>query len=306
MLRFKYWVKNFFGFPRAQVNGFVILLILVSLSLFSEPVWSWFIRNREPDFTAEKAKLDSLIAIWNVPKPSPLHKQPPDVPLKLFPFDPNIVSQEKLTALGFSEMLAKRIVKYREKGGKFRRKSDLAKIYGMDSSFYHQIYGFIVLPEKTERATVVRKKTPAKDIFASVKKLDKFDLNKVDTAGLKLVNGIGEKLSLRILKYREAIGGFVNINQLKEIYGLDTLVVSRLAERAIIGDDFQPTKININTASEKQLAAHPYIRKAAKAIVSYRFQHGNFRSVDEITNVASIDETTRRKILPYLKIDDGL
>jgi competence ComEA-like helix-hairpin-helix protein len=307
MLRFKIWVKNFFGFPRAQVNGFVILLILVSLFLFSEPAWHWFIQNQSRDFTSDKAKLDSLIALWGATETSPNEEKPPvRASSKLFPFDPNHVSPGDLAALGFSDQLAKRIVRYREKGGRFRIKSDLAKIYGIDSTFYRQLYPFISLAERTERRIAAQKKFPKNEGKEVAKRTEKFDLNKADSSQLKQINGIGDKLSLRILKYRDALGGFINMEQLNEVYGLDSLVINRLAETTIITSGFEPAKLDINTASEKQLADHPYLRKVAKAIVSYRFQHGDFKTVDEIRKVATLDEKTIQKIAPYVKVDNAL
>src|SRR5688572_999114 len=306
MLRFKYWVKNFFGFPRAQVNGFVILLILVGLFLFSEPAWHWFKQNQTRDFTSDKAKLDSLIALWETPETSSNGEAPLHTSSQLFAFDPNTVSPENLAALDFPDQLIKRIMKYREKGGRFRIKSDLAKIYGIDSAFYRRLYPFISLAERTERRVAAQKNFPKKAANEVAKNPEKFDLNQADTSQLKRVNGIGEKLSLRILKYRDAIGGFITMEQLKEVYGLDSLVIKRLAETTIIASGFEPAKININTASEKQLADHPYLRKVAKAIVSYRFQHGNFETVDEIRKVATLDEKTIEKIAPYVKVDNAL
>ena len=84
---------------------------------------------------------------------------------------------------------------------------------------------------------------------------EKFDLNNADTSQLKKIYGIGDKLSMRILKYRDVLGGFVGMDQLKEVYGLDSLVINRLIENSTIQNEFQPKKININTASEKQLSS---------------------------------------------------
>ena len=138
------------------------------------------------------------------------------------------------------------------------------------------------------------------------KALEKFDLNNADTSQLKKIYGIGDKLSMRILKYRDVLGGFVDMDQLKEVYGLDSLVIDRLIENSTIQNEFQPKKININTASEKQLSTHPYLNKVAKAIISYRFQHGDFKAVEDIRNVSSLDEKSVQRIIPYLKVNDEL
>jgi competence protein ComEA len=88
------------------------------------------------------------------------------------------------------------------------------------------------------------------------------------------------------------------------VYGLDSLVVDRLAESSFIPEDFQPRRINLNTATEEELAVHPYIsRRMARAIVTYRFQHSKYASVDDLRNVLQLSEEQRAAIKPYLTVD---
>lgn len=305
MFKIRHWIKDFFGFSRSQVNGFIILLTLTTLFLFSEPLWHWWVSTRTPDSLSDRAILDSLVASWNQAKMETKGQQVSDTQqVVLSPFDPNTSTTKDLISLGFSQSLAVRLTRYREKGGEFRIKSDLRKIYGLDSTFYDQIYPFILLPERKAFSEKVWRKPEPKNVLAPKKISVKFDLNNADTSQLKKIYGIGDKLSLRILKYRDVLGGFVDMHQLKEVYGLDSLVIHRLFENSTIQRDFQPTKININTASEKQLSSHPYLSKVAKAIVSYRFQHGDFKAVDEIRNVGVLDETSVQRVVPYLKVNE--
>ncbi len=306
MFWLKYWIKNFFGFSRSQVNGFTLLLVLATMLLFSEPIWHWWAKNRPTNNMKDKATLDSLIATWDTKRPSIETTETREITQKLFHFNPNDATSENLLRLGFPENVAPRIIKYREKGGKFRIKSDLLKIYGVDSSFYHRIHSFINLPEQHAPTYKPEKRRSEKETVLVKKSFEKFDLNSADTAQLKKIYGIGEKLSMRILKYRDVLGGFVAMNQLKEVYGLDSVVINRLIENSEIKYNYQPLRININTATEKELFSHPYLSKAAKAIVSYRFQHGAFRTVSEIRNINSLDEKIIHKIIPYLKVDDEL
>ncbi len=306
MIWIKHWIKDFFGFSRAQVNGFIVLLPLVTFFIFSESLWHWWISRREIDYKADQARLDSLVASWNIEK-SKDEESATERPKKpeFFVFDPNRSSPSDFIALGFSQNLISRIIHYREKGGKFRIKTDLLKIYGFDSTFYHQLRPFVSLPEKTQKVEW-KEKFQKKDVLTKKVPLEKFDLNQADTSQLKKINGIGEKLSVRIIKYRDILGGFVTMSQLKEVYGLDSLVVNRLSRDAFLDKDFQPVRININTAEEKQLSAHPYLIKVARAIIAYRFQHGKFKTLEDIRHVGSLDETTIKKITPYLKVSDEL
>ena len=146
MFRLRHWIKDFFGFPRSHINGFIILLILTTLMLFSEPVWHWWVSNNPSDSYGDRPKLDSLVALWSHQNgPGPTDASAPQK-LRLFHFNPNDAPAKDLLSLGFTQNLATRITRYREKGGKFRTKSDLLKIYGVDSAFYQRIYPFISLP----------------------------------------------------------------------------------------------------------------------------------------------------------------
>ncbi len=271
--------------------------------LFSEPVWHWWVSNKPSDSQNDRAKLDSLVALWDQPQGQEEMDKPKAQKQELFHFDPNNAPAKDLLMLGFTQNLATRITRYREKGGKFKTKSDLLKIYGVDSTFYQRLYPFISLPER-EAVSAKKTRKYERKVLTGKKSPEKFDLNSADTSQLKKIYGIGDKLSMRILKYRDVLGGFIDMDQIREVYGLDSLVINRLIENSTIQNEFQPKKININTASEKQLSTHPYLSKVAKAIVSYRFQHGDFKAVEDIRNVSSLNEKSVQRIIPYLKVND--
>jgi len=178
-------------------------------------------------------------------------------------------------------------------------KQDLLKIYGMDSALYKRVYSFIVLPEKIEKENIAGD-FDTKDNSAAVK----FDLNAADTSQLIKIYGIGSKLSQRIIVYRDKLGGFVSPGQLKEVYGLDSVVIHELFQKSYINEDFKPRLISLNTATEKEMGDHPYIKyKLAKAITIYRFQHGPYRTVDDLKKIALIDDVRFEKIKSYLSVN---
>ncbi len=301
MIAIKRWIRNFFGFSRSQTNAFMVLLPLMIVIIFSEPVWRWWVTSRAYDFSEDKQKLDSIIAIWEVKDSISAGVREQKIKPSFFSFDPNKASINDLQALGFSKGVSSRMIRYRVKGGVFKIKSDVLKMYGVDSAHYQQLYAFIALPEKREPKSAFESKS---NTFTK-KTIEKFDLNRADTAQLKKIYGIGDKLSLRILKYRDALGGFIERDQIREVYGLDSTVVNRIMNQSFIDSGFSPSKININTISEEELAIHPYIsNKEARAIVAYRFQHGEFRALTDIGNILGVDAETIRKIAPYLKFND--
>lgn len=289
------WIRLYFGFSRAESNGFILLIPLLIIILFSEPVYRSLARPANHDFSTEKATLDSLAEVLNNAKPIEHDSRTAISPsIQLHSFDPNNAPVEELIGLGFTNQTAGRVVRYRDKGGNFRIKKDLLKIYGMDSLHFVTLAPYITLPE----SIITAPKAKADKITPEVKL---FDINTADTLQLKSIYGIGTVLATRIFRFREKLGGFVSPNQLYEVYGLDSAVVVKLLERAYFENDFIPEQINLNVCSEIELSAHPYISKPiAKAIVAYRFQHGHFNSVDDIRKIKLIDAAIFSKISPYL------
>lgn len=293
------WIRDVFGFSGKEINGFLILLPLTVITITSEPLYRMWLANRTDDFTAEQRYLDSVAQLWT----TPAFTDSADVEKTLFEFDPNKISVADMQRLGFSESLSGRIARYRQKGGQFRIKADLLKIYGMDSTFYEQLSAYIRLPEETERAKETQ--LEKQHVQSQKKRLASFDLNQADTTALKSVYGIGSKLAARIIRFREGLGGFIKNDQVKEVYGLDTAVTRQLLKISFIAEDFTPRKINLNTALETEFSAHPYIKKStAKAIVAYRFQHGKFSDLQELRKLTLLTAEEIDKIVPYLKIAD--
>lgn len=300
MNRIRSWVRSFFGFSRNETNAFLILLPFMFLIVFMVPAYKAYFTHQRKDYTQEQKQLDSLIARWQK-KEQEKKDSSVITSVSLFAFNPNTASKEELIRLGFSPYVASRLENYRNKGGKFIIKSDLLKLYGMDTALYSNLYTWIDLPiEKS-----IKKIGEKKEIeLAQKRSKEKFDLNLADSSQLISVYGIGSKLSVRIIKYRDRLGGFITTNQLNEVYGLDSVVINEIKNRTFITENFKPKTVGLNTASEKELAAHPYIKYSiAKAVTAYRFQHGSFKSIDDLSKIAIIDKTTFEKIKPYLSLN---
>jgi DNA uptake protein ComE-like DNA-binding protein len=292
MSRLRAWARGFFGFSRTETNAFVILLPLMMALIFSEPAYRYWFTRQPQNFSKEKKELDSIMTTWKWEKDSAIVKS---LRINPFSFNPNQVTKDELVALGFENPLGDRIINFRLKGGRFRVKRDLMKIYGMDSNHYKKIEQYINLPAKFERSATNKPEQKSKPVSL------KFDLNKADSLQLMKIYGVGQKLSHRIISYRDKLGGFISISQIKEVYGLDSAVVEELASKSYVEENFQPRQININRVAEKELGTHPYVRyKLAKAIIAYRFQHGMYGSLEELKKIELIDEIKFAKIKPYL------
>jgi competence protein ComEA len=293
-------IRRFFGFSRMETFGFMILVPLMVMMIFAEPVYRTWVRSNPAGYDRDKVRLDSLLTQYELTSTNLLASQ--GQPPELFDFNPQLVSYEELRELGFSESLANRLVNYRSKGGNFLIKTDLLKLYGMDTAFYQLLAPYIQLPDELHlKSKFESKAIPKLPEKAEVKT---FDINTVDTTRLIAIYGIGSVLANRIIKYRDKLGGFVGYDQLYEVFGLDSTVAKSVIQLAVISAEFIPRKMAINQVDEKELSAHPYIsRSIAKAIVTYRFQHGKFESIQDLEKIHVVDRQVISKIAPYLIFD---
>lgn len=320
-------VRDYFGFSAAEARGFLGLMAVIVVALLLPFAWDLW-PARTPDTAADSRQLDSLLAGLAVepaetasPNRSARGNRPDfreredeaAPPVRLFPFNPNTISVEQWQQLGLPRWLAERIGKYRAKGGRFRKKEDLKRIYDFPEETYLRLEPYIRLDDAgrdaippvasaTPSASVTAEppKPPAPEPRPVAKTPFTFDLNTADTTELKRVYGIGSKLSARIVKRREELGGFASLSQVREVWGLDSVVVEELLKHATLRT-LQLRKLNVNTAPFEQLR-HPYLKfHMARAIVAYRQQHGPFSAPDDLLKVKVIDAKTVERLTPYLE-----
>ena len=217
------------------------------------------------------------------------YSKPKYPPIQPFAFDPNAISEADLRKMKLAPHIVKVILNYRNRGGIFRKKDDLKKIYGINDSIYDILEPYVAFPEEID----VYK---PRDELATISFLE---LNSATAKDLEALHGIGPTLSKRIVKYRNLLGGFHKITQFSEVYGIEDSVYQRFHMQLSVSEDVN--KINVNTAEKDQLAAHPYISyKLAKIIINYRKQHGPFTEIDELMNIKILKAEEFEKIKPYL------
>lgn len=132
------------------------------------------------------------------------------------------------------------------------------------------------------------------------KKMQPFDINTADTSAFIALPGIGSKLASRIVLFREKLGGFYDVSQLAEVYGLHDSVFRKISPMLRCNSN-RIRKIEINSAEKETLKIHPYIRwQMANALVAYREQHGSYHSADDIAKLENIDMDAVKKMMPYI------
>jgi len=223
------------------------------------------------------------------------------IPINLHDFDPNSVSKADWVGMGLPEKVFNGLEKYREKGGRIRKPEQVLKLYNLNPTIASQMLPFV----KIDSLNLVSKPAFAKKEFKPYKPKPiepLFDLNQADTTQLMKVFGIGGRTANRILKYRNSVGGFLQKDQIYEVWGLDSAVVDELFKKAYLPATPTVQKLLINQLSEEELALNPYIRKGmARIIVKYRIQHGPFHSESDLLKIKILKPEVVAKISPYLE-----
>ncbi len=325
------WLRDSFGFSQRETRGFLLLLLIIGLCLLAPFAYRWLFPEKTIDTRAsDQRQLDSLLArVQTMEAQRGFDTQTErDRPTgdryaearKLFRFDPNTASVGQLQQLGLPSWLAERIGKYRSKGGTFRRKEDLLKIYDFPPDLYDQLEPYIALAESpasngypaqsdvAQSGGADNRPAGGPTIYPDRPAFEKrppkpvqqpFDINTADTSQLIALKGIGSGRARQIVKYRDALGGFANTSQFAEIFNIDSLSLSELQQYARINSPAR--KMSINTATPEELDRSPYLsRRQAEIIVRYREQHGAYTSAESLKPIRILDAKLIEKLAPYL------
>jgi DNA uptake protein ComE-like DNA-binding protein len=279
--------------------------------------------SRETDSLIKTAVHDryqnqkKIVTVGNADSPSSfIHSE-------LFYFDPNGLNISEWRRLGLPDRLIHTIQHYIEKGGRFRKPEDLKKLYGLRNSDYHRLLPYVRITnspgnfqtgpgnytktsnniqtvKNDDSFSSLSRLNSGRDFVHTVKKFIVTDINFADSADWLRLPGIGEKLASRIVHFREKLGGFYQLDQVGETFGLPDSSFQKI-KPFLRMNSVSLNKIDLNSATKEILQSHPYIRwQLSKAILEYREQHGGFHSVDELLQLAQVDTGKFERLKPYL------
>ncbi|MEO0331193.1 MAG: helix-hairpin-helix domain-containing protein [Bacteroidota bacterium] len=306
-------IRDYFGFSATELRGFWVLMslaiILLTIPALTRSVYRTSAHSSVS--SVEDSKLDSLIALLDTPAPNPASTQSQDETINQYAnFNPNHASRDLLLQNGMPSWLADRLIKYRNKGGIFRKKEDLLKIYGFSTELYSQLENYIKLPrpvaQRSEMANVAApvsyENKPKKRLqYPEKENLEAININQADSTQLKKIPGVGSVLSARIIRFRDKLGGLHSNAQLQEVYQISDWAVQNLQKYTYIPQNNEVARLSINSDDVKTLASHPYISyKLARAIVDHRENYGHFSLVDDCREVYLMQDSIFRKVTPYL------
>ncbi len=218
-----------------------------------------------------------------------------------FSFDPNTATEDDFQRLGLPKWTVQSILRYRSKGGKFRRAQDFQKIYNLSEEDFSRLEPHIMIGATAASQAVAYQPGTATTPKWPAKK--PIDINLADVETWSTLPGIGEKRAQQLVNYREKLGGFLSIDQVGQMYNLPDSVFQAIRPLLLL-ENRDIRKINLNTVSVAGLDAHPYFsRKQAELIVNYRTQHGPYRSVDDIDKIIPFtDKVWLAKVKVYLGV----
>lgn len=300
------WFNSYFSVSRREFNGmfvFVIIMILVFLApyiyekLTFEPI-TVKIETLNANFDTVKTKQYNSTNYNNNQISKYKHSEG-----ILFKFNPNSLTLAGWVKLGLSPKQAASILKYLDKGGKFYNKEDVKKMYAISPANYLKFEPYINIPQQNN----VEKFKPSlynqTQNLANNKSAQKVvvEINSADSATLTTISGVGPAFASRILKYKNRIGGFVSLEQLKEVYGIDSIKYQQITGQIKVNSSFIKTT-NINLAQFEELKKVPYLSfKQMNAIIAFRNQHGNFTSINDLQKIVILNPTLIAKIAPYVQ-----
>ena len=290
--------KSHFWYHKSQRNGIFILILLIVVFQFIIVFVDFYSEEKvnidTPKVIAFHHQIDSLSKIGSE-----------NSRLKIFPFNPNYITDYKGAQLGMSLVEIDKLLAFRKTGKFINSKKEFQKVTLISDSLLYSISPYFKFPD-----WVVKKKqniqlSTSQDTRLFVEKskyiLTSTDINTAVKDDLKTINGIGEKLSERIIKYRSKLQGFSTLNQLYEVWGLDTEVVGKLLLVFKVINLPNIKKINVNTVSFRELLKNPYLDyELCKKIFEYKDEVAELQDISELKNIIGFPLDLYDRIVLYL------
>lgn len=228
--------------------------------------------------------------------------------LNPFPFNPNTMTEEEGLKMGLTDRQVRNIINYRESGCHFYSKKDLGRLYTISESDFEQLEPFIVLPVVSRETRTGREQAKSKEMKRGTesektvkKEIPIVDVNVVDSATLVELPQLGLYTAGRIVSYREKLGGFISLEQLREVKGIDSARYEAIFPYLRL-ESVGIKQLDVNRSDFKTLVNHPYLNyNQVKTIVNHREKKGMIRNWTQLQTVVGEKEPINPLVERYLK-----
>lgn len=283
--------KDLFSFNQVERRGswFLFILMLISILLnFLSPIYFRKTTYTSPDFYADFQDLSRVILADTVQTTQT--RYPDNTVTPLLRFNPNDLDTNKYREYGLRAAQARSLFRYSRAGGVFRKKEDLLRIHNIREADLERIGPFLDFGTQDRPARDERKQQ-----YATIA-----DLNSADTLSLIALPGIGKTMAIRIIKYREALGGFHAIDQLREVYGMSDETFDSILPLIHL-DIPHLRKLDLKQDSFRLLVRHPYLEyDMVRQIFKWRKTHPQLLCADSLNALPGLSDTLAAKIRPYV------
>ena len=225
-------------------------------------------------------------------------------------FDPNTADSSTLVHLGLKPWQASNMLKYRAKGGRYRKTEDLKRLYGMTDSMYLALLPYVVIDTLAidQWRDSVRMAADSVPRYVSHKRDTILNLRTADTTELKMIKGIGSYRAKQIIRYREQLGGFASVEQLCEVKALQPLLKDSLSTDSLLShffiDSVRVVPLKVNSMRVEQLQRHPYLSfEQARAIYELRRRKIHLKHLDQLRTLDCLTEQDIQHLRPYLSFE---
>ena len=241
-----FW-KDYFSFSKKERIAIAILLIIIAVFIilpyffetdFEKPSIDEHLQKQLSALQQGKSSSDTNAPNERIALATDTSIKEAQQQLQLFYFDPNTLDEKGWKKLGLSDKTIHTIINYRNKGGHFKQAEDIRKIYGLKKEEADALIPYI----KIELAIQQQPSKPEaedKPAIQPQKNIKKIDINSATAEDFKALPGIGEVLSNRIVKFRNAIHGFKSVEDIKKTYGLPDSTYNNILPYLTISDSSQ-------------------------------------------------------------------
>lgn len=287
--------KLHFWYTKSQRNGVLFLIILIFLAqlvyIFVDFSTTDEVNLNTSEIIAFEKEIDSLRNVE-------IEKRKP----KLFPFNPNFITDFKGYQLGMSTEEIDRLHQFRLTDKYVNSAQEFQKVTGVSDSLLLKISPYFKFPDWVTNKKVVA--SSKQTSFNKEVNISTNDINLATQEDFKTINGVGDKLSERIIKYRSKLQGFSFNDQLNEVWGLEDEVVKRILKVFSIQSIPTIKKLNVNTAKFKEVLAIPYIDyDLCKKIFEYRDEVAELQDIAELRNIKDFPQNKYDRIVLYLNAE---
>ena len=284
-------LKSYFQFTKSQRSGIIFLVLLCVMfqsAYFLIDFKSTTNDSKEKqEWLAFQTEIDSLKQIKH------------DYIPKIYPFNPNFITDFKGQKLGMSVAEIDRLLAFRKTNKYVNTPEDFQKVTKISDSLLNTMVPYFKFPDWVTNKKEFKSKY--KSFENKKEKIVILDINQATKEDLIKVYGIGPALSDRIFKLKDLLGGFVSMEQMNDVWGLSPEVIENLNKNFKVSVLPKVNKVDINNASIKELMLFPYFKYAlAKAIVTYRSMNGDFKNNADLTKINGFPNEKLNVISLYL------